>query len=355
MSRSIYLGADASLTIRDVNEKYEPQGSQALISVKYSGINHCDLNFAHVGLHSYVTGFEFSGVVEATGPDSSFKVGDSVFGVSTVPFPKPSSLGTHQDKAIVENSFTYKVPEGLDLKDAGGCLMGAQTAADAIFNILGSGWPAAGVQGISPAGRPILIWGGATNVGVSAIQLSKQLGFSPILVTASPKNHAKLQDLGATHCFDYRSPSVVDDIRATVKKLGVTLTTAFDTACSGVMSPDVEADKTSPALTRKCLSDGANVEAIKLASTLPVKHDPDFRLCTTYRPPGSIGAMGEPQDPEFPTRTRKVMEYVVETADRIPRHPNVIFVKGAEKGIEEIQRVSHGAASLDKVVIEHPM
>ncbi|KAF9878691.1 hypothetical protein CkaCkLH20_03591 [Colletotrichum karsti] len=355
MPRSIDLGADGKLSISEVSEEYQPKNGQALISVKYSGVNHCDLNFFHVGLHSFVTGFEFAGIVEATGHVSTLKVGDAVFGLSPVHFPKPSSFGTHQDKAIVEDSLTYKIPDGLGLKEAAGVAMGAQTATDAIFNVLGFGLPAAGVTGTKPENTPILIWGGASSVGVSAIQLANIAGFNPIFVTASSKNHATLEALGASHCFDYKSPTITDEIRSVTKELGIVLSVGFDTVGSGLIPPGQDVDKSSPSLMRKSLSEDADVEDIKLVCTLPVPHDGAFGFCTSYRPAGAVGAIGEPQNPEFPQRTRKVMDYATSGSGKIPKHPNVVLAKGGELGITEIQRIAYGGASMEKVVIEHPI
>lgn len=76
--------------------------------------------------------------------------------------------------------------------------MASQTATDALFNGLGFGIRAAGVSGTDPTGHSILIWGGASSVGLAAIQNGKAAGFSPIFATASPKNHATLKRLGAT-------------------------------------------------------------------------------------------------------------------------------------------------------------
>ncbi|TDZ53997.1 Trans-enoyl reductase fsdC [Colletotrichum trifolii] len=355
MTKSIYLGADGSLSIAHVTEEYNPQSSQALVAVKYSGVNLCDLNFFYVGLNSYITGFEFAGVVEATGPDSSFKVGDAVLGLSPISLPKPSSVGTHQDKAIVEENLTFKIPDGLDIKHAAGLAMSAHTAADAVFNTLGVGLPAAGVTGIDATGLPILIWGGASSVGTAAIQFAKAAGFTAILVTASPKNHATLKSLGATHCFDYRDAGVTNNIRETVESLGIKLTTAFDAVGNGLSDPGVDADKTSPSLARKSLSDGVDSTSLKLACTLPVPHDSAFGFCTSYRPAGSVGAFGHPQDPEFPVRTRKAVAYFFSTVDKVPMHPNITVVKGGYDGIDAIRKVATGAVSLQKVVIEHPI
>jgi NADPH:quinone reductase-like Zn-dependent oxidoreductase len=90
--------------------------------------------------------------------------------------------------------------------------MPAHTAADALFNVIGLGLPAAGVAGVDPVGKGILIWGGASSVGVMAIQLAKAAGLQHIFITASAKNHKILQELEATHYFNYTSHTIVKDI-----------------------------------------------------------------------------------------------------------------------------------------------
>ncbi|KPM42715.1 hypothetical protein AK830_g3852 [Neonectria ditissima] len=349
-ANSIYLGPDGKLAVREVTETYVPEGSQSLVRVQYSGVNPCDLNFSYIGLNNFITGFELSGTVVETGPTSPFKVGDAVCGISPIGFPQLSSVGTHQDLAIAEANLLYAVPAGLQLKDAGGIAMASQTASDALFNELGFGLSEGNVSGTDPKGHPILIWGGASNVGSAAIQIAKSAGFNPIFATASPKNHDELKRLGATHCFDYRSPLVVDDIQAATKELGVSLTTAFDTVGKG----SVPGEQNTPALTKAALS-GATPEDLNLVCTLPIPSDKAFKNCTSYRPSGSIGAMGTPQDPEAPIRVRKAMEYFLASYERVVKISAVTVVKGAEAGIREIERVARGGASMEKVVIEHPL
>lgn len=61
----------------------------------------------------------------------------------------------------------------------------------------------------------VLILGGSSATGAAAIQLLRKASPAlPILVTASPKHHVRLTELGATHCADYRSQTVVADLKA---------------------------------------------------------------------------------------------------------------------------------------------
>ena len=54
-------------------------------------------------------------------------------------------------------------------------------------------------------------------ISLTAIQMAKLQGFSPILTTSSPRHEAFLRTLGATHVID-RNLST-DNILAEIKKL----------------------------------------------------------------------------------------------------------------------------------------
>lgn len=353
--KSLYLGSDGKLAIHEVSETYIPEGSQCLVRVLYSGVNPCDINFAHVGLHSFVTGFEFSGTVEQPGPLSHFKAGDNVCGLAPIKLPKPSSTGSHQDLCIAESELLYTLPHGLDAKDGGGLVMATHTAIDGLFNGLGFGLQAASAAGLDPRGRAILIWGGASSVGVAAIQLAKAAGFGPIFVTASPKNHEILQRLGADRCFDYKSSTILEDIRAAVNGQGALLTTAFDTIGKNSLAQGESVWQSTPGLARSALSKGANPSEYRLVSTAPVPAIPEFKMCAAYRPRGNKNAFGGPQDPEAPVRLRQIADYFLDSAGARLEIPVIKVVKGSSEGLNEVERVARGDASLEKVVIEHPM
>ena len=81
------------------------------------------------------------------------------------------------------------------------------------------------------AEKTILIWGGSSSVGSSAIQLARSSGLR-VIATASEKHFDRAKDLGAAAVYDYRSPHVVADL---VKVLqGSTCLGAFDTTGANV-------------------------------------------------------------------------------------------------------------------------
>lgn len=64
----------------------------------------------------------------------------------------------------------------------------------------------------------ILVWGAASSVGQYALQILRFYGYRNLIATASPNNHQHLRGLGASAVYDYRSPTVVEDILAAHRK-----------------------------------------------------------------------------------------------------------------------------------------
>ena len=80
-----------------------------------------------------------------------------------------------------------------------------------------------GSSNTGPQPKSILVLGGSSAVGASAIQILRLvLPSATILTTSSPQHHAHLTSLGATQAFDQKSSTLVEDIkRATPGGKGV--------------------------------------------------------------------------------------------------------------------------------------
>lgn len=253
--------------------------------------------------------------------------------------------------------MTWTLPTDLDPKQAVALPVGLQTSADALFNILGFSFEPAGLAGISPKDKAILIWGGASTCGSAAIQVAKAAGFNPIFATASARNHDVLKQLGATQCFDYRDPDVTSQIREAVQKSGKPLTTVFDAVAAGlgVFDPPpaepLDMSKSTPSLARKCLSDVPEDE-LRLCAVLPVAHDPAWLFPVGMRLEGTE-TWGLAQDPSWPGRVETFMQWFLKNPKAF-RSPNVKVVGGVEEAMRQIQRSFEGGVSMEKVVIDHP-
>jgi NADPH:quinone reductase-like Zn-dependent oxidoreductase len=76
------------------------------------------------------------------------------------------------------------------------------------------------------AAVPILIYGAGSTNGQYAIQLLHSAGYKNVIAVASQKHHQALKGWGAAHCFDYNSPTFIEEINKAAGPEKVAL--AFD-------------------------------------------------------------------------------------------------------------------------------
>jgi NADPH:quinone reductase-like Zn-dependent oxidoreductase len=81
------------------------------------------------------------------------------------------------------------------------------------------------------SGKSVLVWGGSSSVGATAIQLAAGAGHKVVSV-ASKHNVDKVKGLGAAAVFDYNSASVTDDIIAALEG------TEFAGVCDAIGTPE---------------------------------------------------------------------------------------------------------------------
>ncbi len=82
--------------------------------------------------------------------------------------------------------------------------------------------PESTIEGGANQPQTILVLGGASSVGSSAIQILRMsLPQATVIATASSKNHAQVTSLGANHVIDYKKGDVVDQIDQATSQNGV--------------------------------------------------------------------------------------------------------------------------------------
>ncbi|EPQ51055.1 GroES-like protein [Gloeophyllum trabeum ATCC 11539] len=126
--------------------------------------------------------------------------------------------GGYQHYTLALADFSTKIPAWLSSDEAVSIPSAVVTVGFGLYN------PAPSGAGLTPpyeaggrgkyAGKPFLVFGGASSNGQLAIQFARISGFSPIISTASPRNEALLKSLGATHVVDRSSPNVRSDVSA---------------------------------------------------------------------------------------------------------------------------------------------
>ncbi|KAI1759026.1 GroES-like protein [Hypoxylon sp. FL1150] len=191
-----------------------PTGDEILLHVKWTAATPFDLHQADGGLlveSPERTGAAAAGVVVEVGPDvKRLRVGDRVFGYAH----QQPKWKAHQEYATAPEWVFGKIPDGFSMEQAVTLPENLVTAFHTITADLGlpTPWPKPADYVPPRADDRILIWGAASSVGQFIISVLKFYGYRHLIATASPRHHEYLKQQGAEECFDYRSPTVVDDL-----------------------------------------------------------------------------------------------------------------------------------------------
>ncbi len=174
-----------------------PSHGQILLKVAFAGVNRPDA-LQRAGAYnpppgaSDLPGLEASGEVVALGDGvSEFKVGDQVCGLL------PG--GGYAEYVATPAAHCLPVPKGLDLKQAA-CL------PETFFTV----WTNVFQRGGLKAGERILIHGGSSGIGTTAIQLANAFGARVFVTAGSEDKCQACRDLGAEVAINYKDQDFVD-------------------------------------------------------------------------------------------------------------------------------------------------
>ncbi|KAI8251537.1 Protein TOXD [Colletotrichum sp. SAR11_239] len=167
-------------------------------------------------------GCDYAGIVEevGSGVTKDFKKGDRICGPVNGSNALREIDGAFAKYIAVKGDLQIKTPDNITDEEAATLGIAVTTVGQGLYQTLKLPLPS------SPAKEPktILIYGGSTAMGISGIQYAKLSGYD-VITTASPHNFDYLKELGASAVFDYKSPTVSEDIR---KHTGDALTLAWD-------------------------------------------------------------------------------------------------------------------------------
>jgi Zn-dependent alcohol dehydrogenase len=104
-----------------------------------------------------------------------------------------------------------KIPDSLSYNAAAVFPLSISTAAACLFKKETLELPLPSSTTPTQTNKSVLVWGGSSSVGATAIQLAVAAGVKVVSV-ASTHNLDNLKELGASAAFDYSSKTVVDDI-----------------------------------------------------------------------------------------------------------------------------------------------
>ncbi|KAE8325606.1 chaperonin 10-like protein [Aspergillus sergii] len=217
-----------------------------------------------------VIGIDFAGIVEEVGEEvTHFKKGQRVISHSQSLRDQDPAKGAFQLYPLAEEVFTSVIPDSMSFEQAVVLPVAISTATAGLYLPKYLGLPYLPSSDPKPTGKTLLVWGGASSVGAVTIQFAVASGLK-VITTASPANHEFVKALGASAVFDYRSPSVADDI---VKELeGSDLAGVYD-----AISEEPSFEPITEIL--KCVGRQVKVAAVQTRQKPSEGFDPIFVFC----------------------------------------------------------------------------
>jgi putative PIG3 family NAD(P)H quinone oxidoreductase len=177
-----------------------PGPGEVLIAVKAAGVNRPDV-LQRLGVYpppkgaSDLLGLEVAGHVAARGPGATrFKDGDAVCALN--------NGGGYSEFCVAPESATLPVPEGLSLVEAA-------ALPETVFTVWHNVFERGGLQ----PGEWLLVHGGASGIGTTAIQLGKLFGANVLVTAGTAEKVRACEELGANRAIDYRSEDFVEAVK----------------------------------------------------------------------------------------------------------------------------------------------
>jgi NADPH:quinone reductase len=186
----------------------QPGAGELLVKLAYAGVNRPDVlqrkgGYAPPPGASDIPGLEIAGTVVATGTGTTrFRTGDQVCGLV--------AGGGYAEFCTVHESNALPVPAGLSLKEAA-------ALPETFFTVWSNVFERAALK----PGETILIHGGTSGIGTTAIQLAKAFGATVFVTAGSDEKCEACRALGADLAINYRTQDFVTEIKTATGGKGV--------------------------------------------------------------------------------------------------------------------------------------
>ncbi|WP_445502571.1 NAD(P)H-quinone oxidoreductase [Microvirga sp. G4-2] len=178
----------------------QPKEGEILVRVRFAGVNRPDVIQRQGGYPPPpgapdILGLEIAGEVVGSDPNANrFKAGDTVMALV--------AGGGYADYAVVHESNALPVPEGLSLEEAG-------AVPETYFTV----WTNVFERGALKPGETLLVHGGSSGIGTTAIQLAEAFGAKVIATAGSPEKCEACLRLGADVAVNYREQDFVAAVK----------------------------------------------------------------------------------------------------------------------------------------------
>ncbi|GJN89643.1 hypothetical protein Rhopal_002630-T1 [Rhodotorula paludigena] len=279
--------------------------------------------------YTAVEGNDVAGYVEAVGDGvTKFKKGDKVAAFTIM--KTDDKYGAYAEYSVSPSNTAFKLGENTSFEDAAALPLAYGTAAVGLFKRLG--YPEPGADGARDGA--LLVYGGATTVGVYVIQLAKLAGLHVVAVAGSSQDVPK--QYGANEVIDYRDKSnedLVKEIKASNGGQGVHY--IYDAVSEG-NTPEVCLDVLKPA-------GGA------YTYVLPLNEEVLGFLPSNIRQQRTLVATAYGEDSDF---AEKWYDYVGEAIEKGEfKAQKVTVIPGGLEGVKEgLRRLQQGEARGEKYV-----
>jgi len=187
-----------------------PAAAEVLIRVAAAGINRPDV-MQRQGMYPPppgapdILGLEVSGSVVAVGEAvTQFEIGDQICALV--------AGGGYAQYCIASEPLCLRIPENMDM-------VAAAALPETYFTV----WTNIFERGALKSGESLLVHGGSSGIGTTAIQLAKQFGARVFITAGSDEKCQACIDLGADAAINYRSEDFVERIKALTGGQGVNL------------------------------------------------------------------------------------------------------------------------------------
>ena len=175
-----------------------------------------DALLAHVQ-YPAVLGEDIAGTVVAVGEGvTRFKEGDRVLAVAAALLSNSPAEGGFQEYTVVREWFAVGLPESVTFEAGAALPLAVLTAGTGLFGKEGLALDLPSIPRRESNGRVVIVAGGASAVGGTAVQLVRAAGYD-VVSTASPHNFELVKKLGAEQVFDYKSEDLAAQLGAAVR------------------------------------------------------------------------------------------------------------------------------------------
>jgi len=222
-----------------------PGPGEVLIAVKAAGVNRPDV-LQRQGLYpppkgaSELLGLEVAGHVAALGSGvTRFKEGDRVCALT--------NGGGYAEFCVAPEATTLPVPEELSLVEAG-------ALPETVFTVWHNVFERAGLK----PGDWLLVHGGASGIGTTAIQMGRLFGAKVIVTAGTEEKTRACEELGATRAINYHEEDFVEVVRDVTESHGTDV--ILDMVGGDYVERDLRAAATDGHIVQIAFLKGSKVE-----------------------------------------------------------------------------------------------